>query len=136
MIIWPFPILFLLNRYGTAKGILLSVLAAYLLLPAAFEINFPGIPALTKDTLTSMVLLAYLIMTRQPIGYKSLKGVHKLVFLLLMISPFMTSITNQERYMFIQGLSLYDGLSQAGVGFLNFLPFLCLYLLIILSNFL
>ena len=36
----------------------------------------------------------------------------------------MTSITNQERYMFIQGLSLYDGLSQAGVGFLNFLPFL------------
>ncbi len=124
MIIWPFTILFLLNRYGTAKGILLSVLAAYLLLPAAFEINFPGIPALTKDTLTSMVLLAYLIMTRQPIGYKSLKGVHKLVFLLLMISPFMTSITNQERYMFIQGLSLYDGLSQAGVGFLNFLPFL------------
>lgn len=116
--------LFLLNRYGTAKGILLSILAAYLLLPSGFDINFPGIPALNKHTLTSMVLLGYLVITRQSIGYKSLKGVHKLVFLLLMISPFLTSITNQERYMFIQGLRLYDGLSQAGIGFLHFLPFL------------
>lgn len=124
MIVWPVAMLFLLNRYGAAKGILLSVLAAYLLLPAAFDIDFPGIPALNKHTLTSVVLLAYLVMTKQPIGYKSLKGVHKLVFLLLMISPFLTSITNQERYMFIQGLSLYDGISEAGIGFLNFFPFL------------
>lgn len=116
--------LFLLKRYGTPKGILLSLLIAYLLLPAGFGINFPGIPALTKYTLTSMVLLAYLVMTRQPIGYKALKGWHKLVFLLLMISPFLTSLTNQERYMFIQGLSLYDGLSQTGIGFLHFFPFL------------
>ncbi|MCC5796250.1 MAG: O-antigen ligase family protein [Methylophaga sp.] len=116
--------LFLLNRYGTAKGILISLLAAYLLLPAGFGINFPGIPALNKYTLTSMVLLAYLIFTKQPTGYKELRGWHKFVFLMLMVSPFLTSLTNQERYLFIQGLSLYDGLSQAGIGFLHFFPFL------------
>ena len=42
----------------------------------------------------------------------------------LIVSPFLTSITNQERYLFIQGLSLYDGLSQSGIEFLNFFPFL------------
>ncbi|PTB82866.1 hypothetical protein C9933_00400 [Methylophaga nitratireducenticrescens] len=115
---------FLLKRFGTAKGILLSLLIAYLLLPAGFEVDFPVIPPLNKYTLTSLVLLIYLIITNQPTGFKELKGWHKLVLMALIVSPFLTSITNQERYLFIQGLSLYDGLSQSGIEFLNFFPFL------------
>lgn len=116
--------LFILNRYGTAKGILLTLLISYLLLPAGFEIDLPAIPPLNKYSLTSLVLFLYLILTKQPTGYKSLKGWHKLVFVMLLVSPFLTSITNQERYHYIQGLSLYDGLSQSGIGFLSFFPFL------------
>ena len=124
LIAWPLVMLFLLNRFGTSRGLLLCLLIAYLILPAGFDIDFPLIPALNKYTLTSLVLLIYLLLTKQPTGYRELKGWHKFVFLMLMISPFLTSITNQERYHFIQGLSLYDGLSQSGIGFLSFFPFL------------
>ena len=124
LIVWPLVMLFLLNRFGTAKGILLSLLIAYLILPAGFDIDFPLVPELNKYTLTSLVLLIYLIFTNQPTGYKELRGWHKLVFFALIMSPFLTSITNQESYHRIDGLSLYDGLSQSGIGFLGFLPFL------------
>lgn len=124
LIAWPFVMLFLLKRFGTAKGILLSLLIAYLLLPARFGLNFPGIPELNKYTLTSVVLLSYLVMTRRKIGIKSLKNWHMMTFSLLMISPFLTSLTNSEPYLFIQGLTLYDGLSRAGTDFLLFFPFL------------
>lgn len=116
--------LFLLSRFSTAKGILLSLLGAYLMLPAEFEIDFPLIPPLNKYTLTSLVLFIYLLLSKQPTGYRELKGWHKFVFLTLMISPFLTSITNQESYLSIKGLSIYDGLSLSGIGFLNFFPFL------------
>lgn len=115
---------FLLKRFGTAKGILLSLLIAYLFLPAGFEIDLPVIPPLNKYTLTSLVLLVYLIITNKPTGFKELRGWHKLVLMALIVSPFLTSITNQERYLFIQGLSLYDGLTQSGIEFLYFFPFL------------
>lgn len=122
--IWPLVVLYLLKRYGFAKGVLFSLLGAYMFLPAGFSINLPGIPAFNKFSVTSMTLIAYIFLSGKDSGFRSLPRLYKLLIIGFIVSPFLTVFNNPNSYMHLQGLTYYDGLSSSVEQFLYILPFM------------
>lgn len=93
-------------------------------LPTAFSIDLPGLPGFDKFTLTTLTILIFMMFRGHGLGIKYLDKRFKLLLIILIISPFFTALTNPERYLHLPGLTLYDGLSNSVVGFLEFMPFL------------
>ncbi|WP_292402256.1 MULTISPECIES: hypothetical protein [unclassified Methylophaga] len=122
--IWPIAVFYMIRRYGFESGVLMGLLGAYMFLPAGFDIDLPGLPAFDKFSITVITLIAYLVLHKKPFGYLGLSKAMRLVFLAFLISPFLTSVTNTERYFYLPGLSLYDGLSDSIHNFLYIFPFL------------
>lgn len=122
--LWPLVVLYLLKRYGFAKGVLFSLLGAYMFLPAGFSINLPGIPAFNKFSVTSMTLIAYILLSGKGSGFRSLPRIYKLLIIGFIVSPFLTVMNNPNSYMHLPGLSYYDGLSESVGQFLYILPFM------------
>ncbi|WP_417550273.1 hypothetical protein [Methylophaga sp.] len=121
---WPFVTFFLLRKYGIGPGSLISLLAAYMFLPASFSINLPGLPDPDKFSITTFTILCFILLRGGKLGFGYLDKRFKLLLLLFIISPFVTAITNQERYLHLPGLTLYDGFSNSVISFLEFIPFL------------
>lgn len=124
IVVWPFVIIYFIKRLGFQAGILIGLLVGYMFLPSGIEINFPGIPAFDKFTITSFTLIVYMILHKKTFGYEDLDKFLKVMFIGFLISPFLTALTNTERYFYLPGLTLYDGLSDTVGNFLYFLPFL------------
>jgi hypothetical protein len=93
-------------------------------LPAGFSINFPGIPAFNKFSVTSMTLLAYILLSGKGTGFGSIPKIYKLLIIGFIVSPFLTVINNPNSYMHLPGLSYYDGLSESVGQLLYVLPFI------------
>lgn len=123
LIIWPAVALLSIKRYGFHFGVLFSIFGSYLLLPAGYEINFPGIPALNKGTVTVVAISLYMFLSGKNIGFFKFNPWVKFFLLLFVLSPFFTSLNNQERYLHLPGITLYDGLSQSVANLLIIFPF-------------
>ncbi|WP_417535531.1 hypothetical protein [Methylophaga sp.] len=121
---WPFITLFLIKKKGMENGILLALLGAYMFLPVDFKINLPGVPALDKFTITTATIIGYLFFHKKRLGFDALNTFMKVVFVLFLLTPFLTVLTNSERYYYLPGLKLYDGLSDAVSNFLMIIPFI------------
>lgn len=121
---WPIVTFFLLRRFGAGPGALIALLASYMFLPAAFSVNLPGIPALDKFTITILTILLFITLHGKKLGLNYLDKPFKLLLLFFIIAPFFTALTNQERYLHLPGLSLYDGVTASATSFLEFIPFL------------
>lgn len=121
--IWPVVVLVLMSRVGIVKGGFLAIILSYLLLPASFEINFPGIPAFNKGSVTSISIFLYLLFKNKGFGLRDFGNKEKILLLLMVVSPFLTAITNAERYLHLPGMSFYDGISQTVGALLAFFPF-------------
>lgn len=122
--IWPLVVFVLMSRAGIVKGGFLAVILSYLLLPASFEINFPGIPSFNKGSVTSISIFLYLLFKSKGVGVRDFGNKEKLLLFIMVISPFFTAVTNTERYLHLPGISFYDGLSQTVGSLLVFFPFL------------
>lgn len=123
IISWPVVTFICLNKFGVGRGSLIALLSAYMFLPASFSLDIPGFPDLNKFLMTTLTILSYLIISGRRLGIVHLDKYLKLLFWIFMITPFCTALTNKGWYLHLPGLSLYDGLSNSVVNFLNFLPF-------------
>lgn len=123
LILWPFVIFFVLKKYGMHTGILVAIFCSYMLLPANFDINLPGIPAFNKGSVTVISIILYLLLTGRKLGVSSLGSFSGFILLVYVVSPFFTSFFNTEKYLYLPGMSLYDGLSQSVGNFFVIFPF-------------
>ncbi|WP_151669208.1 hypothetical protein [Nitrincola schmidtii] len=121
---WPLIMFLLFKVFSIQKAVLLSMIGSYLFLPASFEINFTGLPALNKNTVTTIMLCLILFFKKEGIGFNELDKKTFFVFLLFLLSPFITASLNSEHYMHLPGVTLYDGLAQSVSAFLIIVPFL------------
>lgn len=121
---WPIGTFYLLRRFGTGPGALIALLTSYMFLPAAFSVNIPGIPGLNKFSITIFTILFFILIRGERLGLNYLDKRFKILLLLFIVSPFLTAITNSERYLHLPGLTLYDGLTDSVNSFLGFIPFL------------
>lgn len=121
---WPLVTLLFIKRKGTGDGALISLLLAYMFLPASFSIDLPGFPDLDKFLVTTLTILVYIIFQGQTLGLRYLDLRFKILIILFLIAPFLTALANPSPYLHMPGLSLYDGLSGSIISFLEFIPFL------------
>lgn len=124
LLLWPFIVIYLLNRFNIGKGTLLSLLGGYMFLPAYMKIDLPILPPLDKFTITTLTIMTFMVVRKIPFGINLLQKHYKYLLLISLIAPFFTAITNSERYLRLPGLSLYDGLTNSAISFLYFFPFL------------
>lgn len=124
MALWPVVIFMLMKKYGVGAGSLLALLTSYMFLPANLSIDLPVLPPLDKFSITTLTIIAIFVVKKIPLGINSLPKVYKWLLAVFFIAPFLTALSNSERYLHMPGLTLYDGLTSSIVSFLYFFPFL------------
>lgn len=127
LLLWPVFVLLLLIKKGIAKGSLISLLLAYMFLPAGRTIDLPAIPPLDKFSVTTITIIIFFLSRGKPLGLRYLPMGYKWLMVVFFVVPFLTTITNSDSYFHISGLSYYDGLTSSIINFLYFFPFLIGY---------
>lgn len=133
LILWPLLTVWMVLRLGWARGVILSILAGYLLLPKGIGLNLPVLPTFQKDTIPALTLLGLGLMmgtdrsapggrgpalpvvdglqTMLP-GWLPRSGLGLGLLGLLMAGGFLTVLTNGDRLTYgptsINGMRLYD----------------------------
>lgn len=123
MAIWPFVTFLLMRKYGIGKGALLALLTSYMFLPARMSIEISGLPDLDRFLITILTIIVYMLFSGSLSSLNLLSRVYKVLLFILVLSPIFTALSNQERYLFLPGLTLYDGISSSITTLLNFFPF-------------
>ena len=122
---WPFVTLIMYLRMPVRSAVIWSILAGYMLLPAAMSLDLPGLPGLGKQTIPSLfgyIYASFMLGRMIPLFPQSTAGRVFVGFLLA--GPFLTVLTNGDPIHLngktLPGLRLYDAASMA-VGQLGFL---------------
>ncbi|MGR3501877.1 hypothetical protein [Pseudaestuariivita sp.] len=130
LLIWPFITLMMLRQLSPERGVILTLLVAYLLLPpppAGFD--FPAMPVFSKDTIPSIATFALVLMmhgVRGTILPQSWIG--KGLLFVFVLSPFLTMLNNQDPIILgaasVPGLRVSDALALVLTQAIFVLPFL------------
>jgi len=144
LLTWPLVVFFLFRALTIERALIWSILGGYMLLPQLSEINLPGIPAFTKETIPNLAAFAgcLFVLGRFPtLLPESRMG--KLLLGVFVISPSITVLTNLEPMQFgtavygtmqvldpsdlartgLPGLRIYDAISAVANQILVMLPF-------------
>jgi hypothetical protein len=128
LLIWPLVAFLLYSKLPAGKATLWTILGAYLVLPVGAEIKFAGVPAFDKDSIPNLAALvcSVFLLGRLPKIFRGF-GVAELLILMLLVSPFITSMLNSDPIRigktFLPGVGTYDALSAAVAQFIFILPF-------------
>lgn len=117
-VIWPFVAYKLFKRYNLEKSVILLFLVPYLFLPvphAFTPIKLPLLPPLDKEAIPVFVALGLLYFNKIKINYLPKFRVSLFFCLALLLSPFLTVLTNTDPLVFptrqIPGLKFTEALS-------------------------
>ena len=125
---WPVVAIYLYSTRSLAAATLWTILGEFLLLPPGAEIKFEGIPGFDKQSIPNLAAwIGCAVLTRRPPKLFYRFGLAEMLIVVLIISPFITSLLNTDPIhigrTFLPGVGPYDALS-ASVGELIFiLPF-------------
>jgi hypothetical protein len=128
LLIWPGVALYLFSSLSFSKATLWTILGAYLLLPVGAQIKFAGVPAFDKDSIPSLTALICCVVFagRLPKVFRGF-GVAEVLILLLLVSPFITSMLNTDPIHIgitvLPGVGPYDALSASVAQFIFIIPF-------------
>jgi hypothetical protein len=137
-------------RLSPAKGVVISLLWGYLLLPERIGLNLPVLPTLDKYSVPALSTLVFYFIalkrearqkrlaarrgktedTPRPVqhGKSRAAAITNLVIMVLVASSFLTFLTNRTPEIFgptfLPGMGLYDTLSLIQTTMLMLLPFL------------
>lgn len=132
-----FPVVIaLISTRGPVMGVILGLTGSAFLLPSAMGLDLPGLPQLDRLTLPlTASLVGLLIFAPNRIRLGSLPPFVLALFVLLLVSPFVTVYENPDALVvgqrFMPGLTLNDGISLAIRNLFRFiLPFAIGYFVI------
>jgi hypothetical protein len=128
--LWPMIALILFRRLPVGRAIIASLLVAYMFLPpqpAGFD--FPLLPALTKETIPSLVaLLICIVLYRPGMALIPASPVARGLMLVFVLSPLATVLTNREPLFFgefaLPGLRLREAVGMMVGQVILLAPFL------------
>jgi hypothetical protein len=128
--LWPVVGIVLFNRLPAGRALLANLLIAYLFLPPGPAMfNFPLLPALTKETIPSLVaLLTCLVLWRDRIHLVPDGPLARALAAVFVFGPLVTILNNLDPVHFgtfsLPGLRLVDFLSIVGQQTLLLIPFI------------
>lgn len=129
LIIWPFVSFIFFRRMQTVPALIWTILGGFLILPVKVAIDLPMIPALDKESIVALsALIGCIFIKKEPIKLIPESGLEKKFFIILLILPLITSLTNSEAVFdgdkWISGLTYYDAISAILRSYIRFIPFL------------
>lgn len=132
LLVWPLVTFAIFSFTRPAQAVVWSLLAAYLLLPVKTAFDFPGVPALDKTSISNIsTYVAACVYTNGNSLRLPREWWIKSVFIVYLISPIFTTLSNQDAFLFGQlilpSLSAYDAVSATAYKAINLLPFLLGY---------
>lgn len=129
LLAWPVVTGVLFVNLPLRRAMIWSILAGFLLLPQNTAIDLPGVPALDRDSIPSLAVLALLLLAaseRPRLIPRSRLAC--LLIALLLLGYVGTALTNGDRLSYgpkeLPGLSLYDAASLALASVTALIPFL------------
>ena len=128
LLLWPAVAFFLYSRLPVGRATIWTILAAFLLLPTGTIIKFEGVPGFDKESIPNLAaLIGCVVCTKRlPKFFRGL-GAVELLFLLLLVGPFVTSTLNTDPVragaITLPGLGPYEALSVAVFQLIFILPF-------------
>ena len=123
---WPLVVFWLIKRRPTHQAIFIAITLAGLVLPLGFSIDFPLVPPIDKETITSLSLVAFLILLKKKFQIFKPGLVTMMIlgyFLIVIISVELNTDPVMIKGKFIPGLSQHDVFSSLIRMFLWFMPF-------------
>jgi len=129
LLIWPVVALYLYSRFPVGQATLWTIFGGYLLLPVGAAIKITeGIPQLDKNSIPALAALCgCILVARRRFQFWDGFGFAEGVLLVLLLSPFVTSILNTDPAIVggsvLPAVGAYDGLSAVFAQFLFVLPF-------------
>jgi hypothetical protein len=129
LLIWPGVALYLYSKLPIGQATLWTILGGYLLLPSSLEMKLKMIPAFDKESIPNLAALVCCAVCRGrlPRFFRGF-GVAELLILVVVISPFITSMLNTDPtwnggWTAMAGIGPYDGFSAVEQQFILILPF-------------
>ena len=125
LIIWPFVALILYKKLPTVHATFWTIVGGFLVLPVRLYIDFPLIPPLGKESISVIsALVGCIYIKKIKIRFIPAGGLERWLVVILLITPLITVMNNQETYNFIPGLTLHDALSAIINQYIKILPFI------------
>ena len=129
IILWPIIAILMYKRFDTVTATFWTIVGGYMFLPAKTAIDLPLIPAIGKDEISAIAaFIGCKFIKNEKVSLFGVGNVQKFVFGLILFIPFMNVVFNTEPMfngrLWIQGLTLYDAVSQVLAQYLSLLPFL------------
>lgn len=123
---WPIFVFWLVKSRSTSQAIFIAVSSAALLLPFNFSVDFPLVPPLDRDSVTSISLLIFLFITRKK--FKVFKpGLATIIIIAYFIVSIISVFVNTDPVMIkgklLPGLTAHDAFSYSIRTFLWMMPF-------------
>lgn len=137
LMIWPVVTAVIFNRMDRQHALVWTILAGYLLLPPAIEIDLPAVPGINKAMIPALSAGLMLWMRRDPAGAGTaprplpMGPVVVLLMVMNLTSPLLTMLTNPDPLfdgiVVRPGMSLTKGIADTLLTGLQMLPFLMGY---------
>lgn len=121
--VWPFVTLAMYLWMPPRSAVIWSILAGYLLLPAAVVLDLPGLPGLSKHSIPSIFGYVYAsLILGQRISLLPRSPMGRVFVVILLVAPFLTVATNGDPVFIssqriLPGLRPYDALSALASQF-------------------
>lgn len=129
---WPVVACILFATMKPVRGLVWSVLGAYLLLPVGTSFEIPVVPLLDKTSIGNLsILLCCMIFVREKWLGVFRRSLLAALIALFIITPFLTALNNgqslhiAERY--VPAMTPYDALAQSALNFIALIPFIAGY---------
>ena len=125
LIIWPFISLLFYKKLPVVHATFWTIVGGFLILPVRVAIDLPLIPPLNKESIPVIsAMIGCIFIKKIKIRLLPKAGIERWLVLVLLITPLLTMINNQESIRFIPGLTLHDTVSSIIQLYLKVLPFI------------
>lgn len=128
LVIWPVVAWIFFTKMGAARGLIWTVLGAYMLLPPVIAINLPMVPDFDKYAIANLAAAAAVVfLLKERFSLWPSGWIAQGLILLYILSPFATVLRNGDIMFFtqssVQAMRIYDSLAVVANQFITLLPF-------------
>jgi hypothetical protein len=129
ILMWPLIAILFYKKFDTITATFWTVVGGYMFLPAKTVFDLPLLPDVGKDEIAALsALMGCVLIHKIKFHFFGKTQIHKLIFAIIIFIPFINMFFNQETMfnglVWIQGLTIYDAISQVLSQYLVLLPFL------------
>lgn len=126
---WPLVASWMFSNLKLERAVIWSILLPYMILPVGSGVDLPLLPELNKTTIPNIVVLVLVMQHyRNRFSFLPASPVARVLFVVMLVVPFITAATNPDPLIFVQnyvpGLGIKDAINFVIFAFVTIIPFM------------